>query len=228
MFKGAPVEQEKKNNLLQKFVVFILIHICAHKIKLRISVLQPPSPINNVPWGLSLATCLNPSSRRFKAVVEPDFLKDNFNAFSDFTFNDNCYCFACIITSNLNFEFLFQIFNIRTVIFSSKVATVYEILAMNKSLPYKIEFLHYNMQTIVLLKFLPLEAAFHKFSTLWLVTFDPNARFRSKFFQTMCDHKAYPPKMFLILHIIAAVHRKQEHKFWGKWSQKNGLMGTFL
>ena len=63
--------------------------------------MEPPSPFDNVPWVLSLATCLNPSSRRFKAIVEVGFLKDNFKAFSKFNLNANCYC---IITPNLNFD----------------------------------------------------------------------------------------------------------------------------
>ena len=46
------------------------------------------------------------------------------------------------------------------------------------------------------------------------------------FFQTVCNHKPHPPKMFLVLHIIAVVHRKREKLTFGaKWGQKNGLVG---
>ena len=60
--------------------------------------------------------------------------------------------------------------------------------------------------------FLPLEAEFYKFSTLLLITFDPITRFRLIFFfQTVCNHKAHLPKMFLSMQIIAIVHHKQEN-----------------
>ena len=73
----------------------------------------------------------------------------------------------------------------------------------------------------MLFAFLTLEAAFHKFNTFWLITFDPNARFRSSFYQVVCNHKAYQPKIFLISRIIAAVHRKRENSnFWASEIRK--------
>ena len=85
------------------------------------------------------------------------------------------------------------------------------------------------MPTIELFAFLALEAAFHKFSTLWLITFDPIARFCSNFFQTVCNHNTYPPKMFLILKIVAVVHHKQENSNFGASGvRKSGWWGTFL
>ena len=85
------------------------------------------------------------------------------------------------------------------------------------------------MPIIVLFAFLPLEAAFHKFSTLLLITFDPIARFRSNFFQAVCSHKVHPPKGFLNLQIVAVVHHKPENsKFWASEVKKMGWWGTFL
>ena len=80
---------------------------------------------------------------------------------------------------------------------------------------------HYNKQIIVLFVFLPLEAAFHKFSTLLLITFDPIARFRSNFLQTVCSYKAHSPKGFLSLQIVAVVHHKPKTpKFWASGVKK--------
>ena len=69
--------------------------------------------------------------------------------------------------------------------FSSIVTTIHEILALNKLYHAKwnlTSISHYNKPIIVLFAFLPLEAAFHKFSTLLLITFEPIAQFRSNFF----------------------------------------------
>ena len=52
---------------------------------------------------------------------------------------------------------------------------------------------------MVLFVFLPLEAAFYKFSTLLLITFDPIARFRSIFLKTVCIYETHPSKGFLSL-----------------------------
>ena len=88
---------------------------------------------------------------------------------------------------------------------------------------------HNNKPIIVLFAFLPLEAAFHKFSTLLFITFDPIARFRSHLFQTVCSYKAHPPKGFLSLQIVAVVHHKsKKNKILGKWGQKNGLVGDLF
>ena len=112
--------------------------------------------------------------------------------------------------------------------FSSIVTTVYEILALNKFNQKKkkknlTSFSHNNKPIIVLFAFLPLEAAFHKFNTLLLISYDPIARFRSNFFQTVCSHKAYPPKGFLSLQIVAVVHHKPEKpKFWASEVRKMG------
>ena len=64
---------------------------------------------------------------------------------------------------------------------------------------------------MVLFVVLPLEAAFHKFSTLLLITFDPLTQSRSNFFQTMCNRKAYPSKMILSFKVIAVVHHKPQN-----------------
>ena len=56
---------------------------------------------------------------------------------------------------------------------------------------------HYSKSITVLFAFLPLEVAFHKFTTLLLITFDPIARFREIFFQTVCNRKVHPPNRFL-------------------------------
>ena len=58
---------------------------------------------------------------------------------------------------------------------------------------------------------MPLESTFQKFSLLLLITFDSIARFRSNFFQTMCNHKAHLPKMFFSMKIVAVVYYKQEN-----------------
>ena len=96
MSKDAPVEQEKilKNNLVTKiFRFFIFFHFSVHKIKLRyLLYVGTPSPFNNVAYGLLLATCLNPSSRLFRAAVELVFLKDNFTAFSKYILKANFCC----------------------------------------------------------------------------------------------------------------------------------------
>ena len=85
------------------------------------------------------------------------------------------------------------------------------------------------MPIIVLFAFLLLEAAFHKFSTLLLITFDPIARFRSNFFQTVCSHKALPPKGFSNLQIVAVVHHKPKNaKFWASGVRKMGLVGDLF
>ena len=87
--------------------------------------------------------------------------------------------------------------------FSFILTTVYEILALNKFNQKKkknlTSFSHNNKPIIVHFAFLPLEAAFHEFNTLLLISYDPIARFRSNFFQTVCSHKAYPLKGFLEL-----------------------------
>ena len=49
------------------------------------------------------------------------------------------------------------------------------------------------------------------FRTLLLITFDPVARFRSNFFQTVSSHKTHPPKGFLNLQFVAAVHHEPEN-----------------
>ena len=93
--------------------------------------------------------------------------------------------------------------------FSSIVATVYEILPSNKFYHKKLNLTSisfYNKPIIVLFVFLPLEAVFHNFSLLLLVTSNPIARFRSNFLQTVCSYKAYPPKAFLSFQIVVAVH----------------------
>ena len=82
---------------------------------------------------------------------------------------------------------------------------------------------------IVLFALLPLEAAFQKFNTLLLITFDPITRFRSNFFQTACNHKAHPPNEFLSLRIAAVVLGKQNNpKFWASGARKMSWWGTFL
>ena len=86
-----------------------------------------------------------------------------------------------------------------------------------------------NKPIIVLFAFLPLEAAFHKLNTLLLITFDPIGRFRSNFFQTVCNHKAHPPKGFLSLQIVAVVHGKSKNpKFWASGARKMSWWETFL
>ena len=82
---------------------------------------------------------------------------------------------------------------------------------------------------MVLFAFLPLEAAFHKFSTLLLITFESIAQFRSNFFQTVCSYKAQTPKGCLSLQIVAVVHHKPKNpKFWASWARKLGWWGNFL
>ena len=81
---------------------------------------------------------------------------------------------------------------------------------------------------MVLLAFLPLEAAFHKFSTLLLITFKPTAQFRSNFFQTVCSYKAQTPKGCLSLQIVAVVHHKpKKPKFWASGIRNWVGGGTF-
>ena len=88
---------------------------------------------------------------------------------------------------------------------------------------------HYNKPIIVLFAFLPLEAAFHKFNTLLLITFDPIGRFRSNFFQTVSNYKGHSPKGFLSLQIVAVVQGKpKKNKILGKWGQKNELVGDLF
>ena len=88
---------------------------------------------------------------------------------------------------------------------------------------------HFNKPNIVLFAFLPLEAAFHKFSTLLLITFESIVQFRSNFFQTVCSHKARPPKGCLSLQIVAVVHHKPKNpKFWASGGQKIGLVGELF
>ena len=86
--------------------------------------------------------------------------------------------------------------------FSSIVATVYEILALYKFYQKKKNLTLislYSKPIIVLFAFLPLEAAFYKFSTLLLITFDPIARFHLIFFKLCVVIKAHSPKGFLSL-----------------------------
>ena len=67
--RELPWSKKKKKKVLTKICrIFILFHISACKIKLRIPVICCNPPFNNVPSGLSLASCLNASSRLFKAV----------------------------------------------------------------------------------------------------------------------------------------------------------------
>ena len=88
---------------------------------------------------------------------------------------------------------------------------------------------HYNKPTVVLFALLTLAAAFHEFSSSMIITFDPTARFRSNIFQTVCNHKAHPPKMFLILQIIAAIHHKPGNSnFWESGVRKMDCIETFL
>ena len=116
--------------------------------------------------------------------------------------------------------------------FSSIVATVYEITCVKQILPKKknlTSISNNNKPIIVLFVLLPLEAAFHQFNTLLLITFDPIARLRSNFFQTECNHKAQPPKGFSSLQIVAVVHGKQKKtKFWASGARKMSWWGTFL
>ena len=83
----------------------------------------------------------------------------------------------------------------------------------------------HNKPVIVLFAFLPQEAAFHKFNTSLLITFDPIARFRSIFFQTVCSHKAHPPKGFFKLpNCRCCAPQTKKPKILGKWGQKKGLV----
>ena len=116
--------------------------------------------------------------------------------------------------------------------FSSIVTTIHEILVLNKLYHAKwnlTSISHNNKPIIVLFAFLPLEAAFHKFSTLLLITFEPIAQFRSNFFQTVCSYKAQTPKGCLSLQIVAVVHHKPKNpKFWASGVRKLGWWGNFL
>ena len=70
---------------------------------------------------------------------------------------------------------------------------------------------------------MPLEAVFHKFSSLLLISFDPIVRFRSNFFQARSNLKRHSPKMFLGLQIIAVVHHEPENlNFWASGIRKMG------
>ena len=110
--------------------------------------------------------------------------------------------------------------------FSFIVAAVYRMLVLNKIYYKKYNLTsisHNNKLVIVRFAFLPLEAAFYKFSTLLLVTFDPIARFRSIFFQTVCSYKTHSPKQFLSLQIVDVMHHKPENpKFWAIGVRKKG------
>ena len=110
---------------------------------------------------------------------------------------------------------------------------LYEILALYKFYRKKkknlTSILHCNKPIKILFAFLQLKAAFHNFSTLLLITFDPIARFRSNFVQTVCCRKAHPPKRFLSLQIVAIEHHKPGNpKFWASGVRKMGWWGTFL
>ena len=72
---------------------------------------------------------------------------------------------------------------------------------------------------------MPLEVAFHKFSTLSLITFDPFARFRTIFFQTMCDHKPHLPETFLSMQIVAVVRSREENSNLGKVGSEKWVGG---
>ena len=80
---------------------------------------------------------------------------------------------------------------------------------------------HYNKPIIRLFTFLMLETAFHKFRTFLLITFNFIPQFFSNFFQTVRNHKAHLPKMFLSMKIIAVVHYKQENSYLGKVGSEN-------
>ena len=72
---------------------------------------------------------------------------------------------------------------------------------------------HYNKPIIGLFAFVMLETAFHKFRAFLLITFNYIAQFFSNFFQTVRNHKAHLPKMFLSIKIIAVVYHKQENSY---------------
>ena len=74
-----------------------------------------------------------------------------------------------------------------------------------------IAILHFDFSTIISFAFLRLELAFRKFSTLLLISFDPKAQFRSKFFQTVSNKKTHPPKIFLSLQIVAVMHHEPKN-----------------
>ena len=197
-------------------------------------MLQPP--FNNI--SLRFVTWLNPSSRLFRAVVELGFLKDIFKAFSKSTITINCYCFANMIKSiHFNFEnissLFFKISLLEQLCFALYCRgnilwkTCYnQIFTIKNGIWHQF---YTNKPTFALFVFLPLEAAFHKFSTSLLITFGPIARFCCNFFQFVFNHKAYPPKMFLNLQIIAVVHHKPDNsKFWESGIRKMSWWGTLL
>ena len=140
-----------------------------------------------------------------------------------------------MITFNLNFENISSVFlkiSLLEVMFSSLFAAVCGILVLNKFCDKKYNLTsisHYNKPIIVRFAFLPLKAAFYKFSTLLIVAFDPIARFRSNIFRTVCSYKTHPPIGFLSLQIVAVMHHKPENsKFWAIGVRKKVWWGTFL